>query len=67
MPRVFCARRVLNAYTLESLRAPALAQLVQEVLGTLGDDLRSGAVVTVKARKSTCHRLPIGNAFESTK
>ena len=44
----------------EGLRAPALAQLVHEVLATFVEDLTAGAVVTVKARKSTCHRLPIG-------
>jgi predicted nuclease of predicted toxin-antitoxin system len=44
----------------EGLRAGAVPDLVQRVISTLEADLRRGALITVKARKTTCHKLPIG-------
>jgi predicted nuclease of predicted toxin-antitoxin system len=41
---------------IEGLRAHPFAQLIQEMLRTFGEELGGGAVVTVKARKITCHR-----------
>lgn len=45
---------------MEGLRAEAVVEVVQQVVEKFGDDLALGSLVTVKARKTTCHRLPIG-------
>jgi predicted nuclease of predicted toxin-antitoxin system len=45
---------------IQGLRARRVVECVQFVLSRFETELESGAMVTVKARKSTCHRLPIG-------
>ena len=45
---------------IQGLDADAVCEFVQKVSDRFSDDLASGALVTVKARKTTCHRLPIG-------
>ena len=47
---------------IQGLDGQALAELVQQVIIGFGDDLKRGSLVTVKARKITCHRLPIGGS-----
>lgn len=47
---------------LEGLRADDVVEIVERVLTVFGVDLLQGALVTVKARKTTCHRLPIGQS-----
>ena len=42
----------------EGLRAAALADLLESVLGKCGDDLASGAAVTVQLRRLRVRRLP---------
>lgn len=39
-----------------------MVKLVSDVLEAYGSELKAGALVTVKGRKITCHRLPIGLA-----
>ena len=46
---------------LQGLGARAVVELVQSVLTGFQADLTRGCLVTVKARKTTCHRLPVGN------
>jgi predicted nuclease of predicted toxin-antitoxin system len=45
---------------IQGLRAPAIAGIVQEAITRFEADLRRGSLVTIKARKTRCHRLPIG-------
>ncbi len=45
---------------LQGLGAPAVVELVRKVLADFGDDLLHGSLITIKANKTTCHRLPIG-------
>ncbi len=40
--------------------ADAIVQLVHNVLAAFQADLETGALVLVKGRKTTCHRLPVG-------
>jgi hypothetical protein len=47
-------------FRVQGLRARETVGLVQQVLAVFADDLRRGALITVKTRKTTCHRLPIG-------
>lgn len=47
---------------MQGLSAPEIVALVQRVLAGFEADLKRGALVTVKARKTTCHRLPIGSS-----
>jgi predicted nuclease of predicted toxin-antitoxin system len=47
---------------IQGLRAPAIVEVVQQVLTAFEADLKRGSLVTVKARKTTCHRLPIGSS-----
>ena len=47
---------------IEGLGAQAVVELVQKVLAGFGTDLERGSLVTVKARKITCHRLPVGRS-----
>jgi hypothetical protein len=42
--------------------ALAVAKLVRKVLAGFAGDLLRGSLVTVKANKTTCHKLPIGGA-----
>lgn len=47
---------------MQGLGAPEVTKLIQSVLGGFETDLNHGSLVTVKAHKVTCHRLPIGNS-----
>ena len=47
---------------MQGVRAAALVQLIQQVLAVFGEDLKKGALVTIKARKTTYHSLPIGSS-----
>jgi hypothetical protein len=44
------------------LGAPETVALDRKVLAGFEGDLMRGSLVTVKARKTTCHRLPVGNS-----
>ncbi len=46
---------------MQGLNATAVVGVVRNVLAAFQADLEHGALVTVKARKMTCHRLPIGS------
>jgi predicted nuclease of predicted toxin-antitoxin system len=45
---------------LEGLRAGAVVEIVKRVLGTFASDLAAGSLITVKGKKTTCRKLPIG-------
>jgi hypothetical protein len=45
---------------LQGLGASQVVALVQSVLAGFEASLRRGCLVTVKAHKTTCHRLPVG-------
>ncbi len=45
---------------MQGLRGPETVELIRNVLAGFEVDLRHGCLVTVKAHKTTCHRLPIG-------
>jgi predicted nuclease of predicted toxin-antitoxin system len=47
---------------LQGLGAPETVALVRKVLAGFEADLTRGSLITVKARKTTCHRLPVGNS-----
>ena len=47
---------------MQGLGAPEVVELVQKVLAGFEADLKRGSLVTVKAHKITCHRLPIGGS-----
>jgi predicted nuclease of predicted toxin-antitoxin system len=47
---------------MQGLDAAAVVGIVLDVLMSFGTDLEQGSLVTVKARKMTCHKLPIGGA-----
>ena len=47
---------------MQGLGAPEVVELVQKVLAGFEADLKRGSLVTVKAHKTTCHRLPIGGS-----
>lgn len=47
---------------IQGLGATEVVELVQNVLAGFETDLKRGSLVTVKARKITCHRLPIGSS-----
>ena len=47
---------------MQGLRAADTVGHVRRVFAKFGADLRGGAPVTVKQRKTTCHRLPIGTS-----
>ena len=47
---------------MQGLGAPEVVELVQKVLAGFEADLKRGSLVTVKAHKITCHRLPIGRS-----
>lgn len=49
-------------FRMQGLGAPETVELLQRVLVEFGADLSRGSLVTVKARKTTCHRLPIGSS-----
>lgn len=45
---------------IQGLAARAIVELLLDVLESYRLALKGGALVTVKRRKITCHRLPIG-------
>ena len=45
---------------MQGLDGLAVMQLVQRVIGEFADELAHGSLITVKAIKTTCHKLPIG-------
>jgi len=45
---------------IEGLRGERATRIILSVLTEFGPDLERGAIVTVKAYKVTCHRLPLG-------
>ena len=45
---------------LQGLGAAEVVAVVRKVLASFEVELRRGALITVKALKTTCHRLPIG-------
>jgi hypothetical protein len=47
---------------MEGLRAPAITRFVISALNKFQTELESGAFVTIKRHKITCHRLPIGGS-----
>ncbi len=47
---------------LQGLGTTEVVTFIQTVLGRFTADLSRGAAVTVKARKITCHLLPIGRS-----
>jgi predicted nuclease of predicted toxin-antitoxin system len=47
---------------LQGLNAPEVVRLVRDVLTRFDADLKLGSLVTVKAVKTTCHRLPVGRS-----
>ena len=49
----------------QGLKAAAFVHLLGNLLSQCEADLRHGCIITVKQRKTTCHRLPIGTVGES--
>jgi predicted nuclease of predicted toxin-antitoxin system len=47
---------------IQGLDATETAELVRFVCIRFESELRAGSLVTVKTRKTTCHRLPIGRS-----
>ena len=47
---------------IQGLRAPAIVQLIHNVLADFETEVKNGCLITIKARKTTCHRLPIGSS-----
>jgi predicted nuclease of predicted toxin-antitoxin system len=45
---------------LQGLGAAEVVEVVRKVAASFVDELERGAPITVKALKTTCHRLPIG-------
>ena len=45
---------------LQGLGAAEVVEVVRKVLASFEVELKRGALITVKALKTTCHRLPIG-------
>jgi predicted nuclease of predicted toxin-antitoxin system len=45
---------------LQGLGAPEVVELVRKVLAGFEADLKRGSLITVKALKTACHRLPVG-------
>lgn len=45
---------------IQGLRAAEIAECVRLACIRFGNELVAGSLVTVKARKTTCHTLPIG-------
>ena len=45
---------------LQGLGASAVVEVVRKVLASFEAELKGGSLITVKALKTTCHRLPIG-------
>ena len=49
---------------MQGLDAPAVVGIIRDVLKSFGTDLEKGSLVTVKARKMTCHKLPTGGGAD---
>jgi len=47
---------------MQALGAAEVVEVIQKVLVRFESELRRGSLVTVKTRKTTCHRLPVGSA-----
>ena len=47
---------------IQGLRATETAEYVRFVCVHFATELVAGSLITVKARKTTCHRLPIGSS-----
>jgi predicted nuclease of predicted toxin-antitoxin system len=47
---------------IQGLDALAIVDQVEHVLAAFKAELERGSLVTVKVRKTTCHRLPIGSS-----
>jgi predicted nuclease of predicted toxin-antitoxin system len=47
---------------MQGLDANAVVEIARKVLAVFQADLARGSLVTVKAHKITCHKLPIGGA-----
>jgi predicted nuclease of predicted toxin-antitoxin system len=45
----------------EGCRARTVVRLLEGVLSSRRADLANGALVSVKERRTTCHRLPVGD------
>ena len=45
---------------LQGLGAPEVVEMVRKVVASFETELKRGSLITVKALKITCHRLPIG-------
>ena len=45
---------------LQGLSAPEVVEAVRKVVAGFEAELKRGSLITVKALKITCHRLPIG-------
>jgi predicted nuclease of predicted toxin-antitoxin system len=45
---------------LQGLGATEVVEVVRRVLASFEAELKGGTLITVKALKTTCHRLPIG-------
>ena len=45
----------------EGCRSQAVVRLVEPALRDYHAELSRGAIISVKERKTTCHRLPVGN------
>jgi predicted nuclease of predicted toxin-antitoxin system len=45
---------------LQGLGAREVVEVVRKVLASFEEELKRGSLITVKALKTTCHRLPIG-------
>jgi predicted nuclease of predicted toxin-antitoxin system len=46
----------------QGLEADAIVQVIQKALSVFQADLETGALVTVKGHKTTCHKLPVGGS-----
>ena len=49
---------------MQGLDAAAVVETIRNVLMTCRGELEQGSLVTVKARKITCHKLPIGGGAD---
>jgi hypothetical protein len=58
---VRCPARAIRL-RMHGLRGPEIVQLIHNVLTDFETEVRNGCLVTIKARKITCHRLPIGSS-----
>jgi hypothetical protein len=45
---------------LQGLGAPEVVEVVRKVMASFEVELNGGSLITVKALKTMCHRLPIG-------